>query len=153
MAYLNKIQLIGNLGQAPKIKATNTGRKVANFSVATDDGYFDKNSQQWVSQTTWHNVNAWGPLAEKIEKKALQKGASIYVEGSYRSRKWDDNGVQRTVFEVLATDVKFLDKSANGSNGQQGNAYGGTNAYNSQPQQGYQQPAYDAYNEDDDLPF
>lgn len=147
MAYLNKIQLIGNLGSEPKIKVTSSGRKVASLAIATDDGYFDKNSNKWVENTTWHNVNAWGPLAERIEKKSYSKGTSMYVEGSYRSRKWDDNGTSRTSYEVLAVDVKSLEKPANSQ--QQPDNRSPRERQQGAPQQ-YTEPAY---NENDDLPF
>jgi single-strand DNA-binding protein len=103
----NLVILVGNLGKTPAMR---TAGKVlvANFSLATSEIYKDADGK--VQKTTeWHNVSAFGPLAETIGKY-LRKGSKAYVEGRIRTRKWADNqGVTRYTTEVVATEVKFLD--------------------------------------------
>ena len=103
----NLVILIGNLGKNPEMR--NTGKTaVANFSMATSESFKDAEGKTQKT-TEWHNVSAFGSLAETIGKY-LQKGSKAYVEGRLRTRKWEDkNGVTRYTTEIVASEVKFLD--------------------------------------------
>ena len=103
----NHVQLIGNVGQEPTITNLESGRKVANFSLATNEFY--KNSKgEKVQETQWHNIVAWGKTAEIIEKYAA-KGKEIGVSGKLKSRSYEDNeGVTRYVTEVEANEILLL---------------------------------------------
>ncbi len=103
----NLVILIGNLGKHPEVR--NTGKtSVANFSIATSETFKDASGTQQKS-TEWHNVAAFGTLADTVAKY-LKKGSKVYVEGRLKTRKWEDKeGVTRYTTEVIATEVKFLD--------------------------------------------
>ena len=106
-AIRNKVQLIGNLGQLPEIRTTETGKKVARFSIATNDTYRSANGER-VTQTSWHNVIAWGKLAE-ISEKYLTKGREVAVSGKLVHRSYvDKNGVKRYVTEVVLNELLML---------------------------------------------
>jgi len=106
-AIRNKVQLIGNLGQLPEIRTTETGKKVARFSIATNDTYRSATGER-VTQTSWHNVIAWGKLAE-ISEKYLTKGREVAVSGKLVHRNYvDKNGVKRYVTEVVLNELLML---------------------------------------------
>ena len=108
MASVNKVILIGNLGQAPDVRVTNTGMKVAEISIATTRR-FTRNDER-VEQTQWHNVTLWGKLAEIVEKYTT-KGSSIYIEGRLETEKWQDqNGQTRYTTKVIAESIQLLDR-------------------------------------------
>lgn len=104
---LNKVMLIGNLGDDVKIHYFDHQQCVARFSMATNESYTVKESNQRVTQTEWHRVVTRNKLAELCEKY-LSKGDSVYVEGKIRTRKWNDNGVDRYQTEIHAETVQFL---------------------------------------------
>lgn len=107
MAYLNKIQLIGNVGKAPEVRTFDGGNKVANFTLATTKHYTDRNGQA-VDATTWHNIQVNGKIAE-VAEKYVQKGDPIYVEGELTSRSYvDRNNVERVIYEVRASQLQLL---------------------------------------------
>lgn len=99
---INKVTLVGNLGQDPELKYIPSGTAVATFSVATTYGSGDK------KETEWHNVVAWDKTAEACSK-FLKKGAKVYIEGRNKTRSWDKDGTKMYRTEVHATEVKFLD--------------------------------------------
>ncbi len=106
-ALRNKVQLIGNLGQAPEIKTFDEGRKMAKFSIATNENY-KSGTGEWVKDTQWHTVVAWGKTAEIVEKY-LDKGAEVAVEGKLVSRSYTDkNGDKRNTTEVIASEILLL---------------------------------------------
>lgn len=110
MASVNKVILIGNLGQAPDVRVTNTGMKVAEISIATTRR-FTRNDER-VEQTQWHTVTLWGKLAEIVEKYT-GKGSSVYIEGRLETDKWQDqNGQTRYTTKIIAESVQLLDKRA-----------------------------------------
>lgn len=105
---INKVVLVGRLGQDPELKYTNTGTAVSTFSVATNDSYVDRSGSR-VDTTEWHNVVVWGRLAE-ICSEYLGKGRQVYLEGSLQTRSWEDSkGNKKYRTEVKARDVVFLD--------------------------------------------
>ncbi len=103
----NKVTLIGNLGQDPEIKTTETGKKVTHFTLATNDGYKNADGQK-VSETTWHNIVAWNGLAETASK-FLKKGKEVAVEGRIVYRTYEDkNGVTKNITEIVLNDLLLL---------------------------------------------
>ena len=108
---INKVILIGRLGKDPEIKYTNSGTAVAKFSLATDEIFKDRTGEQQ-RRTEWHNVVAWNKLAE-ICGEYLTKGKQVYIEGSIRSRQWEDqSGNKRTAYDIVARDMKMLGSKA-----------------------------------------
>ena len=105
----NKVQLIGRLGQAPEVKHLDSGKTVANFSLATNYKY--KNDQgELVENTDWHNLVAWGKTAEIIEKY-VKKGSEIGIEGRLTTRSWDDKeGNKRYTTEVVVNELLLMGK-------------------------------------------
>lgn len=139
MKGLNKVILIGNLGKDPDFKED---LKRASFSLATTESYNDKNGQR-VDQTEWHNIVAWGNLAE-IAAKYLRKGTPVYIEGRIRSRSYDDNeGNKKFITEIRADNFIMLggrrdeDQSHSASSGDQS----------------YSSPEVNTPQPEDDLPF
>ena len=107
MAGVNKVILVGNLGKDPEVRYVDSGVAVANFSLATTESYKNKEGER-VSQTEWHNIVLWRGLAE-VAEKYLKKGASIYVEGKIRTRKWEDkDGNTRYSTEILGDNMTML---------------------------------------------
>lgn len=104
---VNKVLLIGRLGNNPEVRHTNTGQVVANFNMATSENWNDKSGQKQ-ERTEWHRVVVWGKLAELCEKY-LAKGRQCYVEGRLQTRSWDDkDGNKRYTTEIVASVVQFL---------------------------------------------
>lgn len=105
---LNKIMIIGNLGNDPELRYTQSGTPVASFRVATTEKWKDKGGQMQ-EQTEWHSCNAWSKLAE-ICGNYLKKGSKVYIEGSVHTRKWQDQeGKDRYSTEVKVREMKMLD--------------------------------------------
>lgn len=111
MASMNKVILIGNLGADPEKRVTGGGQSVANFNVATTDRWTDKDGQRQ-ERTEWHRIVVWGPQADNCAQY-LAKGRQVYVEGSLRTRQWEDrDGNKRYTTEVVAQRVLFLGSPA-----------------------------------------
>ena len=103
----NKVQLIGFLGNAPEVKNTESGKKLARFSIATNEIYRNAKGEK-VKETTWHNLIAWGKIAEIVEKY-LNKGSEVAIEGKLISRSYTDtNGVKRYITEVEVSELLML---------------------------------------------
>jgi single-strand DNA-binding protein len=114
---VNKVILVGRLGQNPEVRYTPSGSAVANFSVATNEAWTDKSGQKQ-ERTEWHRVVVWGKLAE-LCNQYLQKGRQCYVEGRLQTREWTDkDGVKKYSTEVQAQTVQFLgsDRGAGAEN-------------------------------------
>ncbi|EFC51408.1 single-stranded DNA-binding protein [Neisseria subflava] len=108
---LNKVILIGRLGQEPTIRYMPNGEDVCNFSVATSESWKDSNGQKQ-ERSEWHNVTMYRKLAE-IAGKYLTKGSQVYLEGKIQSRKYTDkNGMERTAYEIIANEMKMLGSNA-----------------------------------------
>jgi len=115
---VNKVILIGNVGQDPEVRHLENGGVVAHFSIATTETYTDKTSGERKKTTDWHNIVAWGELAKIIERY-ITKGMKIYIEGRMRTRSWTDkDGNTRYVTEVLANNITMLSNSNNQSSEQ-----------------------------------
>jgi single-strand DNA-binding protein len=139
---LNKVMLIGRLGQDPELKYTQSGVAVVNFSVATGLKWKDQEGN-WQEKTEWHNVKAWRGLAETCSNY-LKKGSKVYVEGRLETSNWEDeNKKKHYKTEVIIDDMIMLDSK--GSGDQTGNNNSNTKAST--------KPAGSTSNSDDDLPF
>lgn len=111
-ALRNRVQLIGHLGQDPELKTIDSGKKVARFTLATDDGYKNSDGQK-VNETTWHNIVAWNGLAD-LSEKFLKKGRKVAVEGRIVYRSYEDKkGVTKYITEIILNDLMFLDSGKN----------------------------------------
>lgn len=103
-ALKNKVQLIGNLGNAPEVKTTESGKKLARFSVATNESYRNAKGEK-VTETTWHNLVAWGKVAE-IAEKYLTKGKEVAIEGKLINRSYTDkDGNKKYITEVEVNEI------------------------------------------------
>ena len=106
---INKVHLIGNTGKDPEIRATGSGKKVASFSLATSESYKDHSGQK-VTETQWHNIKAWGNLAE-VAEKYIRKGQLLYVEGKVTYSSYDDkDGNKKYITEIIASNIQMLTK-------------------------------------------
>ena len=104
---VNKVILVGRLGRDPETRYTGGGQAVANFSVATDESYRDKNGERQ-KRTEWHKIVVWGKQAE-IAQQYLKKGSLVFIEGRIQSREWQDKeGQKRTSFEIIANNFRML---------------------------------------------
>ena len=104
---VNKVMLIGNLGKDPEVRFTSSGRAMGRFPIATSEVWMDAEGQRQ-ERTEWHNVVVWGKQAETCGQY-LAKGRQVFVEGSIRSRSYDDkSGNKRYVTEIVAQRVRFL---------------------------------------------
>jgi single-strand DNA-binding protein len=112
---VNKVILVGRLGRDPETRFTSGGQAVANFSVATDESYKDRNGERQ-KRTEWHKVVLWGKLAE-IAQQYLKKGMLVYIEGRIQSRQWEDkrDGQKKTSFEVVGNTMKMLTSRGEGA--------------------------------------
>ncbi len=108
MASVNKVILVGNLGQDPEVRVTQGGQCVATLNIATNEKWTNKQSGQPEERTEWHRVVVWGKLAE-LCRDYLSKGRSAYIEGKLQTRKWEDKqGQARYTTEIVAQTIQFL---------------------------------------------
>ena len=172
---VNKVILVGNLGNDPEVRYMPNGNAVANLSLATSESWKDRQSGQMQERTEWHRVVFFNKLGE-IAGEYLKKGSKVYIEGSIRTRKWQgQDGQDRYTTEIVANDMQMLDGRGDGGGGQgggyasQGNQggyqnqnqnenYGGGSAapqQNQNPGQGQNQGGFSgpADDFDDDIPF
>ncbi len=112
---VNKVILIGNLGQDPESRTTPGGTTVTNIRIATTDSWRDKQSGEQKEQTEWHTVVLWNRLGE-IAAEYLKKGQQVYIEGSLRTRKWQDKttGNDRYSTEIIASEMQMLSSGKGG---------------------------------------
>lgn len=134
---INKVILIGNLGQDPEVRFTPSGTAVANLNLATSDTWMDRQSGQRQERTEWHRVVLFNKTAE-IAQQYLKKGSKVYIEGRLQTRKWQDqNGQDRYSTEIVANDMQMLD--SRGSDYQGGNMPQGGYPQGNSPQNSYGQ--------------
>ena len=107
----NSIRLIGNLGQNPEVKETANGKKLAKFSIATNESYRDENGKE-VKETMWHNLVIWGKQADTVAKY-LKKGSEVAIEGKLSNRNYTDkDGIKRYVTEIVVNEFLMLGNKA-----------------------------------------
>ncbi|EDL8065291.1 hypothetical protein CTA21_24560 [Salmonella enterica] len=154
---VNKVILLGNVGQDPELRTMNNGDQVANLTLATSEVWNDKNTGEKKEQTEWHRITFWRKAAE-IVGKYVTKGSKLYVEGKLQTRKWtDQQGVERYTTEVVCEELQLM----GGGNGQTSQQGGGQQQRQQQPTHsggGQQRPQQRPQNEppmdfDDDIPF
>lgn len=156
MAGVNKVILLGHLGKDPEVRHLENGRAVANFSIATSETYKNKQGDR-VTNTEWHNVVLWSPLAE-IAESYMKKGSQVYIEGKLTTRSWDDkDGLKRYTTEVVGRELTLLGKPNEGG-GSQDNFASRTESATSAPGAVTQpsvtpEPATQDTSGLDDLPF
>ena len=142
MSGVNKVILIGNLGADPELRHTTNGTVVANFRIATNEVYTDRNGER-TQRTEWHRIVAFGRLAEIIGQY-LKKGRQVYVEGRLRTREWEDqSGQKRYTTEIVCTQMVMLGARSDEA------IYTAEEAQ-PEPPEGTAAPVVE---EDDDLPF
>ena len=155
---VNKVILVGNLGQDPETRYLPSGGAVTNVTIATSESWKDNNSGQMQERTEWHRVVFFNKLAE-IAGEYLKKGSKIYIEGALRTRKWQDkDGNDRYTTEIVAGEMQMLD-SKGGSGG--GNAGGSFDGYDQLPEaqgagasyQSSSAPSPAGADFEDDIPF
>ncbi|MCM2132171.1 single-stranded DNA-binding protein [Larsenimonas rhizosphaerae] len=135
---INKVILIGNLGQDPEVRFTPSGTAVANLNLATSDTWNDRQTGQRQERTEWHRVVLFNKLAE-VAQQYVKKGSKVYIEGRLQTRKWQDqNGQDRYSTEIVANDMQMLD-GRGGQGGDYDQGQGGGYGQNQQPAR--QQPA------------
>ena len=139
---INKVALIGNLGQDPEVRFTPSGTAVANLNLATSDTWMDRQSGQRQERTEWHRVVLFNKTAE-IAQQYLKKGSKVYIEGRLQTRKWQDqNGQDRYSTEIVANDMQMLDSRGGdfqGGGAPQGGYAQQAPAQQAPPQQNYGQ--------------
>lgn len=165
---INKVIIVGNLGQDPETRHSSGGAAITNISVATSESWKDKQTGQQQERTEWHRIVFFNRLAE-IAGEYLRKGSKVYIEGSLRTRKWQDQqGQDKYTTEIVASEMQMLD-SRGANQGQGGYPEEGYSRMQSQPAQApalQQQsqggapasaaqlaPAPDMTSFDDDIPF
>ena len=122
---INKVILIGNLGQDPETRAMPSGSSVTNLRIATSESWKDKQSGEMKERTEWHSVAMFGRLAE-IAGEYLRKGSQVYIEGNLRTRKWQDKqGNDRYTTEIIADEMQMLGARGGGGGGGAGGGSGG----------------------------
>jgi len=169
---INKVILVGNLGNDPEVRYTGSGTAIATLSVATSESWTDKQSGERQERTEWHRVKMFGKLAE-IAGEYLKKGRQVYIEGSLRTEKYTDkSGVEKYSTDIVASDMQMLGGPGGGEGGgggfqqrerpqggqrqQGGGNYGGGGYGNPSRGGGAPAPAAPASSggfEDDDIPF
>jgi single-strand DNA-binding protein len=154
---VNKVILIGNLGKDPEVRYMPSGSAVTNITIATSESWKDKQSGDKQERTEWHNVVFFNRLAE-IAGEYLKKGSKVYIEGSLRTRKWQDktSGQDRYTTEIVANEMQMLD-SRGGAGGGDSYQGGGSADYQKQDQSSAKSaaPAMEMAGDDfdDDIPF
>ena len=142
---VNKVILVGNLGQKPEMRYTATQTAVANLSIATTESWKDKDTGQDQEKTEGHRVVLWRRLAE-IAGEYLKKGSKVYIEGQLQTRKWEQDGQTRYTTEVVGRDMQFLDSRGNTSSDN-------SSSYEDVNQDMGSQNLPDSGITDDDIPF
>ena len=141
---INKVILVGNLGQDPEVKYTAGGAAVTTLSLATSESWKDKDTGSDQEKTEWHRVVLWRRLAE-IAGEYLKKGSKVYIEGQLQTRKWEQDGQTRYTTEVVGRDMQFLDSKGSSSSD--------SSSYEDINQDMSSQNLPDSGITDDDIPF
>ena len=141
---INKVILVGNLGQDPEVKYTAGGAAVTTLSLATSESWKDKDTGSDQEKTEWHRVVLWRRLAE-IAGEYLKKGSKVYIEGQLQTSKWEQDGQTRYTTEVVGRDMQFLDS--------RGSSSSDSSSYDDINQDMSSQNLPDSGITDDDIPF
>lgn len=149
---VNKVIIVGNLGQDPETKYSASGAAITNISVATSEVWKDKQTGQAQEKTEWHRIVLFNRLAE-VAGEYLRKGSKVYVEGKLKTRKWkDQSGQDRYTTEIIAEELQMLDSRGDGQGGnQQSNAGRQQSAQSPRAPAPQQDPQM--FDQDSDIPF
>jgi single-strand DNA-binding protein len=155
MASVNRVILVGRLGKDPEIRSTPGGTSVAKFTIATDEKFTDRQGEKQ-ERTEWHNIVAWGKLAE-ICGQYLRKGKLVFIEGSLRTDSWDDkeSGQKKYRTEIVAQNMQMLDRRGDeeGGGSGSGSGYGsGGSSYGSNRKSSGSAPP-PQMDDDEEVPF
>ena len=148
---VNKVILVGNLGNDPEVRYMPNGNAVANVSLATSETWKDKSTGEQQEKTEWHRVVFFNRLAEIVEQY-VKKGTKLYVEGRLQTRSWEQDGVKRYSTEVVANEMQMLDSRGGVSQDFNGSQIAAAPAAQSSQQQAAA-PPQNFDNFDDDIPF
>ena len=152
---VNKVILVGNVGNDPEVRYMPNGNAVANVSVATSDSWKDRNTGDQQERTEWHRVVFFNRLAEIVEQY-VKKGTKLYLEGRLQTRSWEQDGAKRYSTEIVANEMQMLDsRGAGGVNQEFGDQAPPSAAPSQDSEKGStQQPSSSNFdNFDDDIPF
>jgi single-strand DNA-binding protein len=155
---VNKVILVGNVGQDPETRYMPNGNAVTNISLATSETWKDKNTGEQQERTEWHRITFYQRLAE-IVAEYVKKGSKLYVEGRLQTRSWEQDGVKRYTTEIIANEMQMLDsKGGSGGGSGGGSSYNQDSGYSAPSNRGQSQPATQAPADDssaydDDIPF
>jgi single-strand DNA-binding protein len=153
---INKVILVGNLGQDPETRYMPSGKAVSNIRIATSEGWKDKQTGDMQERTEWHSVVLFDKLGE-IAAEYLRKGSQVYIEGSLRTRKWQDKeGKDRYTTEIVARDMQMLGARGGAGGGERAErrpAAGGEDRGSSSTSGSNSPPPSDDGQFDDDIPF
>lgn len=154
---INKVILVGNVGQDPETRYMPNGNAVTNISLATSETWKDKNTGEQQERTEWHRITFYQRLAE-IVAEYVRKGSKLYVEGRLQTRSWEQDGVKRYATDIIANEMQMLDGRGGDSTGASAsNSSGGYGASQSAPPSRKETPAQQAPADmdsfDDDIPF
>lgn len=146
---INKVTIVGNLGQDPETRYSQSGTAFTNLSVATSEYWKDKQTGQNQERTEWHRIVFSGRLAE-VAGEYLRKGSKVYIEGSLKTRKWEDQqGIERYTTEIWGREMQMLD--SRGDVSEQNNTHTNGSHIKSPPPKQNQYDNFDGF--DDDIPF
>ena len=106
---VNKVIIVGNVGNEPEVRMLDSGKKVATLRIATSEKYVDRNGEK-IERTEWHTVVLWNGLADVVDKY-VHKGSQLFVEGSLRTRKYEAEGEERWITEIVAENMKLLGRA------------------------------------------
>ena len=158
---VNRVILVGNLGQDPEIRTMQSGDNVVNFSVATSESWKDKATGERKEKTEWHRVVVWNQGLVNVCKNYLKKGSKVYIEGQLETRSWEQNGEKKYATEIVLRpfrgELTMLDSRNSGDS----SGYGGGQSFNesqsggfqSQPQQAQQAASAPMDELEDEIPF
>lgn len=148
---LNRVTLIGNVGQEPEIRTTQDGKEIASFSLATSESWRDKGSGERKEKVEWHKIVVFSPHLINVVKNYTHKGSKLYIDGALQTRKWSDHGVEKYTTEVVLQQYNgtliILNSRGDDAHGSHSN----DNKYTSgtSNQKSYQVESMD----DDEIPF
>lgn len=153
---INKVILVGNLGNDPEIRSTQDGREIANFSLATSDSWKDKSTGERKEKTEWHRVVIFQPGLIDVVRRYVKKGTKLYIEGSLQTRKWvDNNGLDRYSTEVVIQgfngNLTILDSNNSGDSNR--NQFDAESSKPSHHNSGEGKNNFADNDFDDDIPF
>jgi single-strand DNA-binding protein len=150
---VNKVILLGNVGKDPEVKFLPSGSAVANFSIATSERFKDKGGE-WQDRTEWHNLVAFGKVAEII-RDYVKKGSKLYIEGGLRTTSWDDktSGQKRYKTEIVVADLSLLSGRGEGESGGGSYSRGSSSSYDQRSSSPTDDLVQSTEITDDDIPF